>query len=177
MISPPSGNWRSPTRAVDDNDLDAFAALFTDDAEFVVCQDGCADRATFTGPSEIRQLGSGVDQFDVTVHVMANHTIDLLPAGRVSGEVYCTAHHLRTVAGTGTEDLVMAIRYTDAYEHGPAGWRFSARRARILWTEQRPASLEPWSVSFREARETNKHMVDNWDGGGLASRRGLFQAD
>ncbi|MHB1538608.1 MAG: hypothetical protein ACYCUM_10740 [Solirubrobacteraceae bacterium] len=37
----------------------------------------------------------------------------------------------------------MAIRYADAYTRTPDGWRFMRREVRILWTEVRPASIEP----------------------------------
>ena len=77
------------------------------------------------------------------MHLVANHTCAVSGA-TARGTTYCLAHHLRPVDG-GFENLMMVIRYDDGYVHAGDAWRFDSRDVQILWTECRPASIEPLS--------------------------------
>jgi hypothetical protein len=53
------------------------------------------------------------------------------------------AHHIIQEAGGAETDLVMYIRYRDAYVRTPGGWRFGRRDVMRQWTEERPAQRRP----------------------------------
>jgi SnoaL-like domain len=82
--------------------------------------------------------------FSTTFHLMANH-LCATDGDAATGEVYCMAHHLIESAD-GTTDLVMYIRYRDAYARTGEGWRFARRDVMRQWTEERPAGRRPLDV-------------------------------
>ena len=58
-------------------------------------------------------------------------------ASVATGEVYCTASHLRQGDG-GATNTVMFIRYLDRYACIDGSWAISVRRVVVDWTESHP---------------------------------------
>jgi len=107
----------------------------------VYAREGDEPAVAYRGHAELREVMGLLRHFSATFHLMANHLCEIAgPAA--TGETYCVAHHL-TEAGGGATDLVMYIRYRDAYERGDGGWRFARRDVMRQWTEERPAGRRP----------------------------------
>ena len=131
--------------AVDARDADAFAALFTADGVLAVYEsEGREPVVEYRGHEALRDVMGLLRTFSTTFHVMANHICETA-GDEAAGEVYCTAHHL-TETGEGATNLVMYIRYRDAYLRTTAGWRFSRRDVLRQWTEERPAGRRPLAL-------------------------------
>jgi hypothetical protein len=123
--------------ACDAQDEQLFVDLFVPDATLVVIQGGDAELRC-DGRDELSKAIRPLAQYKSTMHLMANHRCEV-DGDRARGETYCHAGHLRETAG-GVENLSMTILYDDDYVRTAAGWKFSARQVRVLWTEVRPAS-------------------------------------
>jgi uncharacterized protein (TIGR02246 family) len=137
------GNWEDVqeiqnlalryARNVDRHDGEAFADLFTEDAVL--------DGSGYL--SEGREQLARIPNFTArrwakTFHAVHNHLISI-EGDRATGEVYCTARHLKDEGGAMT-DLEMVIRYQDAYARTSGGWRFARRTLIVEWTETRAAA-------------------------------------
>jgi uncharacterized protein (TIGR02246 family) len=129
--------------AADRRDEAGFLDLFLPDATLTVVQ-GDAEILRCTGRDELPSAIAPLAQYVATMHLMANHSV-AFEGERARGTVYCLANHVRPAAD-GVENLLMAINYGDEYVHGTGGWRFASREVRILWTEVRPASVEPLAL-------------------------------
>lgn len=131
--------------AVDARDADAFAGLFTPDAVLAVYEeDGGEAVVEYRGTAALRDVMDLLRHFTTTFHLMANH-LCAVDGDAATGEVYCMAHHIIT-AENGETDLVMYIRYRDAYARTGEGWRFARRDVMRQWTEERPAARRPLDV-------------------------------
>jgi hypothetical protein len=127
--------------AADTRDDELFISLFTPDATLRIHQNGEL-LGTFAAPDGLRHATAPLDQYQATMHLVANHTYTL-DADDGRGTTYCVASHCRP-AGDGFENLQMKLRYDDEYRRGDdERWRFSARDLHILWTEIHPASFAP----------------------------------
>jgi ketosteroid isomerase-like protein len=128
--------------AVDARDADAFADLFTPDAVLAVYETEGEDPVVeYRGHAALRKVMGLLRFYSATFHLMANHRCEI-GASEATGETYCIAHHLTEAAGAAT-DLVMYIRYRDAYARTADGWRFARRDVLRQWTEERPAERRP----------------------------------
>ncbi|HVG99842.1 MAG TPA: nuclear transport factor 2 family protein [Miltoncostaeaceae bacterium] len=131
--------------AVDGRDTDAFAALFTPDAVLAVYEEGGGEAVVeYRGTAALREVMDLLRHFTTTFHLMANH-LCAVDGDAATGEVYCMAHHI-VPGDEGETDLVMYIRYRDAYERTGEGWRFARRDVMRQWTEERPAARRPLDV-------------------------------
>jgi hypothetical protein len=131
--------------AVDARDADAFAALFTPEAVLAVYEhEGDDPVVEYRGHAALREVMGLLQTFSATFHLMANHLCELGPSD-ATGETYCMAHHL-TESEAAATDLVMYIRYRDAYARTPDGWRFARRDVLRQWTEERPAERRPLAL-------------------------------
>jgi len=128
-------------RAADRVDGAAAGACFTPDGVLRICNRGQAEPVRMrTGPDEIAAAFAGLGRYDVTLHVVANHYVDL-DGDAAPGETYCLAHHIHDADdGTGKLDYVMAIRYLDQYRRTEAGWRLAQRELQVEFTEDRPVT-------------------------------------
>jgi ketosteroid isomerase-like protein len=130
-------------RAADRVDGDAAAALFTEDGALRIFERGnevpVRERL---GGEAIATAFSGLSRYDVTLHVVANHLVEL-EGDIATGETYCLAHHVRSI-GEGADahlsDYMMAIRYLDTFERTAMGWRIAQRHLQLEFTEERPVS-------------------------------------
>ncbi len=91
-----------------------------------------------TGPDDISAAFAGLSRYEVTLHVVANHYVEL-DGNTATGETYCLAHHIHDAEdGSGKLDFVMAIRYLDRYRRIADGWRIAQRDMHLEFTEDRP---------------------------------------
>ena len=127
-------------RAADRGDRVAFEALFLPDATVTVRRPGAAPH-TYRGTGEIGEIVPRLSHYARTFHLVANHWCSVRGT-RATGEAYCEAHHVR-IDETGPTDVVLTIRYVDAYARPADGWRFASREVHILWTRELPLASGP----------------------------------
>jgi hypothetical protein len=118
-------------RGCDRRDLEGVAALFQPEGSLVL--PGRADDGTdlvFTGRAAIAERLQLLHRSRVTTHFVGNHlaTVD---GDRGTGETYCLAYH---IDGPPDRNYLMSIRYEDAFERTPEGWRFAKRVLHLDWT-------------------------------------------
>lgn len=132
--------------AADARDGQALAALFADDATFVAHQRG-TDVALreLRGHAELAKLVDGLAPFEQTQHLMAGVHVTAVGDGSASAVVEGEAHHLLD-RGDGVEDLVMRLRYEDAFVVQEGTWRFARRAMRVRWASWLPVEAEPLAV-------------------------------
>ncbi len=131
-------------RAADRRDRAAIEALFLPDATLTVTRPG-SDPFTYEGAAALSEIVPKLDRYAQTFHLVANHwcTFD---GPRATGEAYCQAHHVRADTQPAV-DLVLTIRYLDAYARSRDGWRFARREVQILWTSEVPLTTGPAPAS------------------------------
>jgi hypothetical protein len=117
-------------RAADDRDVDALAALFTDDAIVI----GTRGEQTI---GEWLESMRAPRAFPVSMHLFGNPLVELSPDGtHASLDTYAVVHQ---IGGEGQGDLTLGVRYRDEVvrerDGGDAGaaWRIRTRRATTLW--------------------------------------------
>lgn len=128
-------------RAADRVDGAAAAALFTEQGALRIFERGRDEPVRERlGREAIAVAFAGLSRYEVTLHVVANHLVDL-DGDVATGETYCLAHHVRSL-GEGAErsDYLMAIRYLDDFVRTAEGWRFSQRRLHLEFTQELPVS-------------------------------------
>jgi hypothetical protein len=126
-------------RAADRRDRVAFESLFLPDATLTVVRPD-ADPHTYEGASAIGEIVPNLGRYTRTFHLVANHWCSVR-GSRATGETYCQAHHVHGVESP--MDLVLNIRYLDAYARGHDGWHFASREVQILWTSELPLTSGP----------------------------------
>lgn len=121
-------------QAVDRNEPDLFASLFTEDA--VV--EGPGFR--FAGYRQLHAVPQDLARkFRGTMHCVFNHTATI-EGDEARGETYCIAYHGVEGSG-GPATLEWAIRYQDRYTRLHGGWRFTYRQLIVQWT--RTTAVDP----------------------------------
>ena len=126
-------------RHADRREPELLAELFEPDASMrMVWRSGGVAAATSRGHRQIASAVRRLSRFASTLHVVANHAIDLDGRGGGRGEVYCVAHHL-AVEDNRAVDHIMFIRYLDQYRRTDGRWRFAGRETFVEWTEERAA--------------------------------------
>jgi hypothetical protein len=105
--------------AVDAKDIDAFVALFTDDARY----------GGLEGREAIRSLvGPWMKRVGASFHYPHTHVVRFISADRAAGTV--TSHAEIAIEGS---LVVSAIRYEDAYSLEGASWKFAVRRYKYFY--------------------------------------------
>ena len=127
-------------RAADRGDRVAFEALFEPDATVTILRAG-AEPFTYHGAHELGEIVPKLGRYLRTFHLVGSHWCTV-GEKRSSGEAYCQAHHVLERDG-GAVDLVLTIRYVDAYERHHDAWRFASREVHILWTSELPLASGP----------------------------------
>jgi hypothetical protein len=111
-------------RAVDDRDVDALAALFTDDA-IVIGARGEQSIADWLDSMRAPRA------FPVSMHLFGTPLVELSPDGAsASLDTYAVVHQL---GGEGQGDLTLGVRYLDDVVRDGGAWRIRRRRATTLW--------------------------------------------
>lgn len=128
-------------RCADRIDNEGLAALFTPDGVLRVCERGNPEPVRMrTGRAEIAQAIEGLSRYEVTMHYVANHYVEI-DGDTATGETYCRACHIQPVEGGpagARENHVMNIRYLDRYVRLDEGWRIAERELQVEWTETIP---------------------------------------
>lgn len=129
---------------VDRGRPDETATLFTEDGQLRIFERGKPDPVRErVGRRAIADAMKGLGRYDVTLHVIGNHTA-VIDGDTATGETYCLAHHVRDVEGpddtTVPYDYVMHIRYLDRYRRTGEGWRIELRELQVELTEDRPVT-------------------------------------
>lgn len=130
-------------RMADRIDNVGLAALFTPDGVLRICERGNPEPVRMrTGRAEIAEAITGLSRYVVTMHLVANHYVELA-GDAATGESYCRASHVRPVEGGpdgALENYVMNIRYLDRYVRLDEGWRIAERELQVEWTEVVPVA-------------------------------------
>jgi ketosteroid isomerase-like protein len=126
-------------RAIDLRDSNRLVGVFTDDGYFgVYAPDADEADASFQGSSELAALMGMLSSYGPTMHLMANHYVDVEADGQTAtGTVYALARHIVQRDGS-TQNLQMTVRYEDRYQHTDQGWRIAHRRIIRDWNELLP---------------------------------------
>jgi len=121
-------------RAMDRNEPDTLAAIFTPDARLQ------GDWFDVQGIDQIKQLPTNLHKrYSKMMHTVHNQTVDL-NGDHAEGETYCLAHQLLEGEGRGGLTVFdMGIRYWSQWVRTNQSWRFTHRRVTLDWTEIRPA--------------------------------------
>ena len=128
-------------RCADRIDATGLAALFTPDGVLRICERGNPEPVRQrTGRDEIATAIAGLTRFEVTMHLVGNHYVEL-DGDTATGETFCRASHVRMVEGGAEgerENYVMNIRYLDRFVRSDEGWRIAERELQTEWTEVTP---------------------------------------
>jgi uncharacterized protein (TIGR02246 family) len=119
-------------QGIDRRDVDAVAALFTDDADFVAyATPGATEPTTQRQGREkiFRSISGGLRQYRTTVHTIGNHLASV-DGDRATGETRCVAYHVLGEEGAETL-MIWHLRYLDAYARTADGWRIDQRVLRV----------------------------------------------
>lgn len=134
-------------RAADSRDVEELVALFSVEAELVrppaLLPKG--DAAVLRGRQAIADsIVAALKPLHATYHLLGQQTATV-NGDTATGEVYCMAHHIYLRGTDGNRDSfhdnVMAVRYHDTYERGPAGWVFTRREPVVVFSEDRPVRV------------------------------------
>ena len=129
----------------DRREPESVAALFTEDGRLEIYEEGDPDLARSarvrTGREEIAAALTRLSRYDVTTHLLGQHTVEL-DGDRATGETYCMAHHLSHVDGA-RHDHVLSIRYLDGYRRTPDGWLIELRKLAVDWSDEREVGAAP----------------------------------
>ena len=127
-------------RAADRVDGEAAAGLFAPDGVLRIFNRGTDEPVRErAGREAIATAFAGLSRYEVTLHVVANHYVEIgVDTG--TGETYCLAHHIHTGDDGARLDYVMAIRYLDRYVRLDEGWRLERRELQVEFTEDRPVT-------------------------------------
>lgn len=110
----------------DNRRFDEFAALFAANGEMTLAG------KIYCGSEAIRAAIDEPKENDFTVHIVANHRIDVLSATEAEGTVYVTGFtgQLRDGNAAGLDQVTTALVgiYYDSYRKTERGWRFAYRR-------------------------------------------------
>lgn len=119
-------------RGIDRLDLELVRSCYHPDA---------VDHHTgFTGTRDeyVAWVGQGLRRFAGTMHVVANHLVEL--EGDVAySETYGNAHHWGQPAEDPSLNFVSGFRYVDRLERRGGEWRITERHAVREWTRAIPA--------------------------------------
>jgi uncharacterized protein (TIGR02246 family) len=130
-------------QGVDQRDPEAVARLFTEDGTFVAYATPGATEPTSRseGRAEIARAIGMARYYRQTTHTVGNHLASV-DGDRASGETRVVAFHV--LGDEGAERLmVWHIRYLDAYERRPEGWRIHERVLRVDLETNQPLDARP----------------------------------
>ena len=114
------------------------AALFTEAGVLATSSaPGDAPTRETVGRDAIARALHGLDRYEVTLHVVANH-LARPRADHATAVTGCIAHHLERAADGSCADRVLGIRYADLLERRAGVWAYARREVHLLWEERRP---------------------------------------
>ena len=123
------------SRAVDTRDGARFAAVFAPDGVLAVYEPGADEPSlTYTGTQELSTVVALVANWSTTLHLMANHVVDI-DGEKAEGLVYGLTFHFKDGPGAKGEDTLMVMHYRDRYVHADERWWITRRDVLRQWTE------------------------------------------
>jgi hypothetical protein len=127
------------SRGVDTRDGARFANVFTADGVLAVYEPGTEEPSlTYTGTEELASVVRLVDPWNTTMHLMANHVVDI-DGDRAEGLVYGLTYHLKDREDGKGEDTLMVMHYRDRYVKAEGRWWIERRDVLRQWTEYHQA--------------------------------------
>lgn len=130
-------------QAVDRRNPAALAALFTENAEFVLppALNGTDAPTQIQGNSLIStSVVDAVAHLHSTRHIVEQQVLDSDGATTAHGEAYCSAHHIYP-RGEGFRNNRIELRYQDRFENIDGSWLFSRRELIVDFAEDVPVIL------------------------------------
>ncbi|MBJ7307244.1 MAG: nuclear transport factor 2 family protein [Acidimicrobiia bacterium] len=122
-------------------DNESLAGLFAPDGVLRIFERGNPEPVRQRiGREEIAGAIKGLSRYDVTLHVVSNHYVEI-EGDVATGESYCRASHIRPVEGgvpEARENYIMNIRYLDEFIRTIEGWRIAKRELQVEFTEVSP---------------------------------------
>jgi hypothetical protein len=130
---------------LDHLDPEAFAALYTEDAQYkpaiepkpIIGRDAILD---WIRAYPKRRLGR---------HVSTNHFVEVIDEEHAVGSSYAVVFRDPEPTATSVSPRVTprsVVEYVDNFRRTPAGWRFASRYYQMLFLEaEQTARPEPWS--------------------------------
>ena len=126
--------------AADARDVKRFVGLFLPDATLSAYR-GEGEPTRYVGAIRLAEIPEKLGRYRHTYHDVGHHWCHI-EGDQATGEAGCRAHHVSEIpGGTGATDLVLTIRYRDAYTRTPEGWRFATREVHIIWTSEEPVTV------------------------------------
>jgi hypothetical protein len=128
------------SRGVDTRDGERFADVFTPDGILAVYEPGAdTESLSYQGTEELISVVKLIDNWNTTLHLMANHTVDI-DGDTAEGLVYGITYHLKD-GGVETkgEDTLMIMLYRDKYVKADGRWWIARRDVLRQWTEYHEA--------------------------------------
>jgi hypothetical protein len=112
---------------VDELDPEGVADLFVPDGVIAACMNPGSPEITRErrGRDEIVAVIRHLDRFLATTHAIVGH-IASVDGDKGLGLTRCIAHHVQREPASRL-DLVLSLRYLDAYTRSTDGWRFQRR--------------------------------------------------
>lgn len=130
-------------QAVDRRNPAALAALFTENATFVLppALNGTAGPTEIQGRSTLSDsIVGAVAHLHSTRHIVEQQVLDQDSATTAHGEAYCSAHHIYP-RGEGYRNNRIEIRYQDSFDKVDGTWLFSRRELVVDFAEDVPVIL------------------------------------
>lgn len=124
------------SRAVDRQDFTLLRTLYTHDAT-----DRHGDSFDGTAEAFCAYLEERMPRMPYTGHHVCNHLITL-DGDRGEGEVYALAFHIVPDGKGGWAEMLMAVRYHDAYRRDDGRWKFARRDCSYDMEITRPVPLQ-----------------------------------
>jgi hypothetical protein len=128
-------------RLADRIDNEGLAGLFAPDGVLRIFERGNPEPVRQrVGRAEIAEAIKGLSRYDVTLHMIGNHYVEL-NGDVATGESYCRASHIRAVEGgdaSARENYIMNIRYLDEFIRTSEGWRIAKRELQVEFAEVVP---------------------------------------
>jgi len=122
-------------------DNESLAGLFAPDGVLRIFERGNPEPVRQRiGREEIAEAIKGLSRYDVTLHAVSNHYVEI-EGDVATGESYCRASHIRSVEGgapEARENYIMNIRYLDEFIRTTEGWRIAKRELQVEFTEVSP---------------------------------------
>jgi hypothetical protein len=127
------------SRGVDTRDGARFASVFSPGGVLAVYEpgnEGGEPSLTYTGTEELTTVVGLVDNWNTTMHLMANHVVEI-DGDTAEGLVYGLTFHYKDGADPAAkgEDTLMVMHYRDQYVHADGRWWIARRDVLRQWTE------------------------------------------
>lgn len=149
------------SRALDDFDLDALMALFTEDYQVDHVDGSVAAR----GHDQVRSFyGNLIGSYSMSIHYPRSQLVEWIDGDRAGGWVVGHAEFARD-----DKFVVTALRYDDDYRRVDGRWRFAHRTHHFWYFVERDdlsaAAVTRDAVRWPPGPARPSHLPTSWPGG------------